>query len=112
MYVTSMITIYQRANSSKACENKHWWIFRIKQQSKIQKCIARIMPKVSHERLHGNWSDKVEVEALLFCQLSVAIGNPKVKHFVYACVFVCFLFFYGYKTEQTSTEDTAGLYSS
>lgn len=70
------------------------------------------MPKVSHERLHGNWSDKVEVEALLFCQLSVAIGNPKVKHFVYACVFVCFLFFYGYKTEQTSTEDTAGLYSS
>lgn len=69
MYVTWMITIYQRATPSKGCENKHWWIFQIKQQSKCQKYIARVMPKVSHEHLHGHWCDKVEVEALLFCQL-------------------------------------------
>lgn len=69
MYVTPMITIYQRATPSKGCENKQLWIFQIEQQSKIQKCIASVMPKVSYEDLHGHWSDKVEVEALLFCQL-------------------------------------------
>lgn len=65
VYVTLMFTIYQRATPSKACENKHWWIFQIKQQSEIQKCIARIMSKVSHE----HWSDKGEAGALLFHQL-------------------------------------------
>lgn len=78
--------------------------FRIKQKSKVQECFARVMPKVSHEHLYGHWSDKVEVEALLFGQLSVAIGNPKVKPF--ACVFVCFLFFYGYKTENRRVQKT------
>lgn len=97
--VILMITIYQRPTPSKARENKRRWIFQKKQQSKIQKSIARIMPKVGREHLHGNWSDKVEVEALLFlaAELSVVIENLKGNILCMpVCTCVCFLFFRGY----------------
>lgn len=99
LHVIPMITIYQRPIPSKARENKHWWIFQNKKQSKIQNSIARIMPKVGRESFHGNWSDKVEVEALLFlaAELSVVIENLKVSIlYMPVCMCVCFLFFCGY----------------
>lgn len=53
------------------------------------------MPKVGHENLQGNWSDKAQVEALLFlaAELSVAIQNLKVNVLCMpVCMRVCFLF--------------------
>lgn len=79
--VILMINIYRKPTPSKMCENKHQRILQNKQQSKIQKSIVRIMLKVGCEHLHGNWSDKVAVEALPFlaAELSVVIENLKVN---------------------------------
>lgn len=84
-----------------------------KQQSKIQKSSARIMPKVGCEHLHGNWPDKVEVEALLLLasELSVVIENLRVNILCMpVCMCVCFLFFCGYnlwgKTENRWVQKT------
>lgn len=56
LHVILMINIYQRPIPRNAFETNHYMIFQNKQQSKIQKSIARIMPKVGHECLHKNWA--------------------------------------------------------
>lgn len=111
LHIIPMITIYQRPTPSKVRENTHQWIFQNKQQSKIQKSIARIMSKVVSERLHG--SEKVEVEALLFlaAELSVVIENLKMNILCMpVCMCFCFLFFCGYnlwgKTENRRVQKT------
>lgn len=50
------------------------------------------------------WQSKSGSSAIWSAEISVAIGNSKVKHFV--CVFVCFLFFYGYKIENRWVQKT------
>lgn len=52
------------------------------------------------------WQSRRGSSAILSAERSIAIGNPKVKHFVYACAFVCFHFFYGYKTENRRVQKT------
>lgn len=50
------------------------------------------------------WQSRGGSSAILSAEISAAIGNPKVKRCL--CVFVCFLFFYGYKTENRWVQKT------
>lgn len=52
------------------------------------------------------WQRRGRSSAISSAEISVAIGNPKVKHFVCACVFVCFLFFYDFKIENRWVQKT------
>lgn len=71
--------------------------------SKIHcKSYAKSQPWVSSWALV--WQSRSGSSAILSAEISVAIGNPKVKHF--ACVFVCLLFFCGYKTENRWVQKT------
>lgn len=74
-----------------------------KQISKIYcKSYAKSQPWASSWGLV--WQSRSGSSAILSADISVATGNPKVKHC--ACVFVCFLFFCGYKTENRWVQKT------
>lgn len=76
-----------------------------KQNSKMYcKNYAKSQPWASSWELV--WQSRSGSSAILWAEISVGIGNQKVKHFVYAWVFVCFLFFYGYKTENRWVQKT------
>lgn len=76
-----------------------------KQNSKMYcKSYAKSQPWASSWALV--WQSRSGSSAILSTEISVAVGNPKMKHFIYACVFVCFLFFYGYKTENRWVQKT------